>query len=666
MKSKYEVSADYLNEDDNEVEFLTFCKKHTLENIERRSKNASDENSSFSSLAIGGKRTPRRTRNSHKSREEVELIKTGANFTPRKVRLERITNKFYTFVGADDLAEKFKAPKYLLEAIYEYWKLKRKSMNNQPLLLITDEQCKDYRSSRPVVKSNTLFLTGSYIDLRRDMEKLRNLVHMSYRREKLKKIAYSTEVEAFQLELAAHELNIKLKKEQSVEKSDSDSNSEVMQLHKPGIYSRSEFLFYDKFLPRRSTSRRSLIVDENQNKIHENVLEKSEKDYYTKDANVIPAQRQQFRPSRTVEDTKSLNLKDLVDKLLAASVYTDQRTEIPPVPAAVKTQPDPKPDIPISNLRSPDNVGTKERSDTTKDLVDEPRRAKRSSAIRAINFGDLKTEKKQENEVSNLPSFLRTGNADSCTQTTVSENKAVEAKLSHISSLGNKRKFQETRSLDSLDVSKENASHDDVRVCNYYTTTSDLNANIQNPRVTRSAVGSKKTNIEESDCKEKSQGIPFGKESFKINLKTGKASDASVKDEIYDQLLPVISKEVELKPVMKRARFAPNVEEKIFNSVSEIDMKSPLHDVQNSKPMKRSLRSSSKSTEGTDCSSEGGSELSFAGSQSEKKPNGHRKQFVGASADSSTVHSPASSIAASQVSSRLRRTTANQKLIRSK
>ena len=677
MKSKYEVSADYQNEDDNEVEFVTFCKKHTLENRERN-KTVSDDNSSLSSLAVDGKRTPRRTRNSHKSREEVELIKTGANFTPRKVRLERVSNKFYTFVDADDLAEKFKAPKYLLQAIYEYWKLKRKSMNNQPLLLMTEEQSKDYRSCRPVVKSNTLFLTGSYIDLRRDMEKLRNLVHMSYRREKLKKIVYSTDIESFQLELAANELSIQLKKEQSSEKSDNESNAEVMQVPKPGIYSRSEYLFYDKFLPRKSTSRRS-IVDENQNKINENVHRKeiSEKDYMSKDADIIRAQRQQFEPNSTAEDSKSLNLRDLVDKLLAASAYTDQAT--PKVTASGRA----------SNLLEmgrdfrgdnkvnlPEDVEPKENGNA-ESQVEELRKATRSTSNRATVNHETKTEKIQKPEISNI-SF--SPNSSSFVEANSQINSDVKRSTESISSSnsesihGNKRRLLESRVLESLEVSKENTS-DELKVCKSLTT--NFHINRQAARVTRSALEWKRRNlgVEQSIDKgtissQRSSLIvkthepteeKLHDESVKTNVKVEKTIGFGENDKIYDTLLPVISKEIELKPVLKRARFAPNLE-KIFNSELENNtaFKSPLLDVQNSK---RSLRRSLRSSDAKDNSSEN-TELSLI-NQTQNKQQVSQVRNVEANSGSSAGTQTSCNF--SSKGTRLRRMKqANQKLIASK
>ena len=332
MNSKYEVSAEYVNED-NEAHFVSYCRKHTEEVKKSRLESNNSANETEATPT-----THRKTRNSMKSDKDGHSY-TFLAMTPRKIKLERIKTRFYTFVDLTSLYASIKAPSLVLDAIFEYWKLKRKSLSNQPLLSFASKD--DHLNTQLEkwgangMRNNTLFLTSTYIDLRRDMEKLRNLVHMIHRREKLKKSFFYNELFIFDTDLMKRELESTL------------INQSVDLIKKPlthvesyARYNHGDFVIYgNRYYPRKSF-RRSLC-DENQNRLSSTDSE-SERFKQSNDLisskNYSPDNRSLKRKLDTDSEMKQeplpvemqgkrLDLRDLVDKLLAASEFNERQEQ---------------------------------------------------------------------------------------------------------------------------------------------------------------------------------------------------------------------------------------------------------------------------------------------------------------------------------------------------
>uniref|UniRef100_A0A4W5KSW3 Jade family PHD finger 3 n=1 Tax=Hucho hucho TaxID=62062 RepID=A0A4W5KSW3_9TELE len=101
----------------------------------------------------------------------------------RAQRLLELEEEFSTLIHPEELALNLGLPPTLLDFIYQYWKLKRKSNFNRALLPPTEEE------------GNLLLLPHEdsihtrmrmFMHLRQDLERVRNLCYMVSRREKLK------------------------------------------------------------------------------------------------------------------------------------------------------------------------------------------------------------------------------------------------------------------------------------------------------------------------------------------------------------------------------------------------------------------------------------------------------------------------------------------------
>uniref|UniRef100_A0AAZ3SF56 Uncharacterized protein n=1 Tax=Oncorhynchus tshawytscha TaxID=74940 RepID=A0AAZ3SF56_ONCTS len=101
----------------------------------------------------------------------------------RAQRLLELEEEFSTLIHPEELALNLGLPPSLLDFIYQYWKLKRKSNFNRALLPPSEEE------------GNLLLLPHEdsihtrmrmFMHLRQDLERVRNLCYMVSRREKLK------------------------------------------------------------------------------------------------------------------------------------------------------------------------------------------------------------------------------------------------------------------------------------------------------------------------------------------------------------------------------------------------------------------------------------------------------------------------------------------------
>ncbi|KAJ8027908.1 Protein Jade-3 [Holothuria leucospilota] len=144
-------------DENKDVKFRSYCLKHT--NL-RKSPNSDGT----------VKPSPRK-----KSEEE----KANA----RALRIQKVTEEFQKFVKMKEVAASlnFKDDLEVVDLIFEYWKLKRKSGFNKPLLSFPREDDKDKNSE----EYNLHARMKMFVHLRQDLERVRNLCYMVQRREKL-------------------------------------------------------------------------------------------------------------------------------------------------------------------------------------------------------------------------------------------------------------------------------------------------------------------------------------------------------------------------------------------------------------------------------------------------------------------------------------------------
>ncbi|KAJ7993563.1 hypothetical protein DPEC_G00273700 [Dallia pectoralis] len=165
----------------DEVKFKSYCLKHSKPKIPTVTEPpAADLSPSQPALS----RQPRAggTGNSlspARSKPTIDPEKRGL----RAQRLLELEEEFYTLIQPEDLALELGLPSNLVDFIYQYWKLKRKSNFNRPLLPPTEGE--DNLLLQPHEDSIHTRMR-MFMHLRQDLERVRNLCYMVSRREKLK------------------------------------------------------------------------------------------------------------------------------------------------------------------------------------------------------------------------------------------------------------------------------------------------------------------------------------------------------------------------------------------------------------------------------------------------------------------------------------------------
>ncbi|XP_053311173.1 protein Jade-3 [Spea bombifrons] len=127
------------------------------------------------------------SRNKHNSaleQEESQTRPTESEKTSlRAQKLKELEEDFYTLVKVEDVAAELGLPKFTVDFIYSFWKLKRKSNFNKPLLPPKEEE----QNGLIQPKEDSIHTRmRMFMHLRQDLERVRNLCYMVNRREKLK------------------------------------------------------------------------------------------------------------------------------------------------------------------------------------------------------------------------------------------------------------------------------------------------------------------------------------------------------------------------------------------------------------------------------------------------------------------------------------------------
>ncbi|KAM3831094.1 protein Jade-1 isoform 1-T1 [Vipera latastei] len=185
--------------DNDEVKFKSYCPKHSStkksdeENLSeltsQENENGAHDNSlghleSFDSMA--------------QNQEEAHRVSI------RKQKLQQLEDGFYAFVNASEVAKALQLPEDSVEFLYQYWKLKRKSNFNKPLITPKKDEEDNLAKREQDVLFRRLQL---FTHLRQDLERVRNLTYMVTRREKIKRSVCKVQEQIFNLytNLVEHE-----------------------------------------------------------------------------------------------------------------------------------------------------------------------------------------------------------------------------------------------------------------------------------------------------------------------------------------------------------------------------------------------------------------------------------------------------------------------------
>ncbi|XP_034149766.1 protein Jade-3 [Esox lucius] len=165
----------------DEVKFKSYCLKHSKpKNPASSDPPAPDPNTCQPALSKQPKAgDPGTGLSPARSKPSTDPEKRGL----RAQRLLELEEEFYTLIQPDDLALELDLPSTLVDFIYQYWKLKRKSNFNRPLLPPTEGE--DSLLVQPHEDSIHTRMR-MFMHLRQDLERVRNLCYMVSRREKLK------------------------------------------------------------------------------------------------------------------------------------------------------------------------------------------------------------------------------------------------------------------------------------------------------------------------------------------------------------------------------------------------------------------------------------------------------------------------------------------------
>ncbi|XP_041055524.1 protein Jade-3 [Carcharodon carcharias] len=163
-------------DDGDEVKFKSYCLKH--------SKNRQSQEGDCEQNA----------KISEQKQKQTETEKKGL----RAQKLQELEEEFYTLVKVADVAGELHLSEQVVEYIFEYWKLKRKSNFSKPLLPPKEgeENCLGLQKEDRIHSRMKMFM-----HLRQDLERVRNLCYMVSRREKLKLSQSKVQEQLFNLHI---------------------------------------------------------------------------------------------------------------------------------------------------------------------------------------------------------------------------------------------------------------------------------------------------------------------------------------------------------------------------------------------------------------------------------------------------------------------------------
>lgn len=170
---------------DDGVKLRSYCHKHSVNSKKGKANNGSGEEE---------EEVKRKRRKDMTSEEKSQA---------RAARLQEIEREFDRHVSVKDISSHLlDVDQDAINYIYNYWKLKRRAGHNRPLLppKSDDNELLTHRQEQADLDKMRMF-----VQLRQDLERVRNLCYMVSRREKLSRSYFRMREQTFHKQLAALE-----------------------------------------------------------------------------------------------------------------------------------------------------------------------------------------------------------------------------------------------------------------------------------------------------------------------------------------------------------------------------------------------------------------------------------------------------------------------------
>ncbi|XP_062349097.1 protein Jade-1 isoform X1 [Cinclus cinclus] len=176
--------------ENDEVKFKSYCPKHSSTkkaDAETLSESPGQENrNGIQDTSLPANMDPFHSMD--QNQEEAHRVSL------RKQKLQQLEDEFYTFVESLEVAKVLRLPEEPVEFLYQYWKLKRKSNFNKPLITPKKDEEDNLAKREQDVLFRRLQL---FTHLRQDLERVRNLTYMVTRREKIKRSVCKVQEQIF-------------------------------------------------------------------------------------------------------------------------------------------------------------------------------------------------------------------------------------------------------------------------------------------------------------------------------------------------------------------------------------------------------------------------------------------------------------------------------------
>lgn len=165
---------------DDGVKLRSYCEKHSKSSKKEKSVCSGSEDDD----------SKRKKRKDMTSEEKNQA---------RAIRLQEIEAEFFKHVNVKDVSIHLDVDSEAIQYIYNYWKLKRKSGHNKPLLPPKSDDVDMLSHKREQADMEKMKM---FVQLRQDLERVRNLCYMVSRREKLSRTFFRMREQTFHKQTA--------------------------------------------------------------------------------------------------------------------------------------------------------------------------------------------------------------------------------------------------------------------------------------------------------------------------------------------------------------------------------------------------------------------------------------------------------------------------------
>ena len=175
FKHNLEMRAIIENENvDDGVKLRSYCQKHSVSTTQK------NDNSTVQSVDDHHEDHQKLRKKPHVRKDMTSEERSEM----RARRLQEIESEFDKHVNTKDLSLQFELDFDAIQSIFFYWKLKRRSNFNKPLLPPPKSTSSGSSLTQKQDEAD-LEKIKKFVQLRQDLERVRNLCYMVTRREKL-------------------------------------------------------------------------------------------------------------------------------------------------------------------------------------------------------------------------------------------------------------------------------------------------------------------------------------------------------------------------------------------------------------------------------------------------------------------------------------------------